>query len=94
MYGPLVLAAEMGPGPVGEPLRIGGYEPAPAPKDLPAAAEAPRVVTGGKMDWMEVVSAEGLTFRTVGQKTPQTVKALCGIKDEKYAVYWKTEKKV
>jgi uncharacterized protein len=94
MYGPLVLAAEMDAGPVGEPLRIGGYEPAPAAKELPAVAESPRVVTGAKMDWMEVVSAEGLTFRTVGQKTTQPARALYTVTDQKYAVYWKTEKKV
>jgi DUF1680 family protein len=94
MYGPLVLATEMGAGPVGEPLRIGGYEPAPAAKELPPAEEAPRVMTGGKMDWLEIASASDLRFRTVGQKVPQSARALYTVTDQKYAVYWKTEKNV
>ena len=94
MYGPLVLATEMGAGPVGEPLRIGGYEPAPAAKELPPAEEAPRVMTGGEMDWLEIASASDLRFRTVGQKAPQSARALYSVTDQKYAVYWKTEKKI
>jgi DUF1680 family protein len=95
MYGPLVLAAEMGPGPVDGPLKIGGYDP--APKVVPPAADAPLVKVGkkseaGKPDWMEVVSPADLKFKTAGQKTEQVVKPLYAVTDEKYAVYWKTEK--
>jgi uncharacterized protein len=95
MYGPLVLAAEMGPGPVDGPLKIGGYDT--TPKVVPPAADAPVAKMGkksevGKPDWMEVVSAANLKFKTAGQKTEQTVKPLYAVTDEKYAVYWKTEK--
>jgi hypothetical protein len=56
------------------------------------------VVTGkknaarGKPEWMELVSPTDLKFKTVDQKTEQTVKPLYAVADEKYAVYWKTEK--
>jgi uncharacterized protein len=96
MYGPLVLAAEMGQGPKDGSLKIGGYDT--TPKEVPPAADAPQVVTGkkdaavGKPEWMEVVSSADLKFKTVGQKAEQTMKPLYTVTDEKYAVYWKTEK--
>ena len=96
MYGPLVLAAEMGQGPKDGPLKIGGYDT--TPKEVPPPADAPHVVTGkkdpamGKPEWMEVVSTADLKFKTVGQKTEQAMKPLYTVTDEKYAVYWKTEK--
>jgi DUF1680 family protein len=95
MYGPLVLAAEMGPGPVDGPLKIGGYDT--TPKVVPPAADAPVVKVGKKLeavkpDWIEVVSPAELKFKTVGQKAEQTIKPLYAVTDEKYALYWKTEK--
>ena len=96
MYGPLVLAAEMGQGPKDGPLKIGGYDT--TPKEVPPPSDAPHVVTGkkdpamGKPEWMEVVSTADLKFKTVGQKTEQAIKPLYIVTDEKYAVYWKTEK--
>lgn len=91
MYGPLVLATTMGAGPVDGPMKFGDKDT--TPKGVPAAAEAPVVASAGGADWLEVDSVGELRFRTVGQKSVAPVKAFCDVKDEKYAVYWKVEKK-
>jgi len=86
LYGPLVLAAELGPGPKDGPLKIGGYDTGPKQVELGAPAEAP---VAQDTDWIEVVSAKELAFKAGAL----AVKPMARITDEKYAVYWKTEKK-
>jgi DUF1680 family protein len=93
MYGPLVLAAELGPGPKDGPLKIGGYDTGPKPAELGPPAEAPVAPEGDAGDWIEVVSAKDLTFKS-NAKDALAVKPMVRIADEKYAVYWSTEKKV
>jgi hypothetical protein len=89
LYGPLVLAADLGPGPKDGPLKIGGYDTAPKPADLGPPAAAP---VAPAADWIEVVSAKDLAFKPTAKDAPP-VKPLYRIADEKYAVYWNTEKK-
>jgi DUF1680 family protein len=92
LYGPLVLAANMGPGPEGAPLRIGNDDPWAKAAHLPLAEPNP-VVQGNEVgEWMEVASAKDLSFRSRGTNA-LAVKPLCRITDEKYAVYWSTEEK-
>jgi uncharacterized protein len=91
LYGPLVLAANLGPGPESGPLRIGGYDT--APKDVGQPAEAPAAPGGDVADWIEVISAKELAFKTADAKIPVAVKPLYRVTDERYAVYWRTEKK-
>lgn len=81
LYGPLVLAAPLGPGPTSGPMKIGGYDT--APKDPGPAAPNPTA-------WPELGSAKELTFRTTGP-TPLKVTPMYRIRDEKYAVYWATQ---
>ena len=78
LYGPLVLAADMGPGPASGPLKIGGYDS--GPKDPGSAAPGP-------VGWPELVSAKELTFRAAGSWSG-AVKPMYRIKDERYGVYW------
>jgi hypothetical protein len=93
LYGPMVLAADLGQGPgANDPLRIGGYDSGPSAQALPAPAEAPRS-EGDAADWVKVVSAKDLTFRS-GTKDALEVSPMHRITDQKYAVYWATEKKV
>ena len=89
LYGPLVLAADLGPGPKDGPLKIGAYDTGPKPADLGPPAEAPLAPAGDAAGWVEVVSAKDLTFKAA----TKDVKPMHGITDEKYAVYWGTEKK-
>jgi hypothetical protein len=91
LYGPLVLAADLGPGPKDGPLKIGAYDTGPKPADLGPPAEAPLAPAGNAADWIEVASAKDLTFKSA-TKGALPVKPMYRITDEKYAVYWGTEK--
>jgi DUF1680 family protein len=91
-YGPLLLAARLGPGPKDGPLKIGGFDTEPKAEALGKPAAAPLAPGGNAADWIEVTSAAGLAFKsTAADKLP--VKPMFRIADEKYAVYWQTEKK-
>jgi len=90
LYGPLLLAADLGPGPKDGPLKIGTYDTGPKAADLGPPAEAPAAPAGDAANWVEIVSASDLTFKAA----TKDVKPLHRIADEKYAVYWGTEKKV
>jgi len=92
LYGPLVLAAESGPGPKDGPTKIGGYDTGPKQAELGAPAEAPVAPEGDVADWIEVVSTKELAFK-LKTKDALSVKPIVRITDEKYAVYWNTEKK-
>jgi DUF1680 family protein len=89
LYGPLVLAAGLGPGPKDGPLKIGAYDTGPKNSDLGPPAEPPTAPAGAAADWIEVVSAKDLTFKAATKE----VTPMYRITDEKYAVYWGTEKK-
>ena len=94
LYGPMVLAADLGQGPgANDPLRIGANDTGPSAQALPPPAEAPRSeASSDAKDWIKVVSAKDLTFRS-GTKDSLEVKPMYRITDRKYAVYWATEKK-
>jgi len=89
LYGPLVLAADLGAGPKDGPLKIGAYDTGPKNSDLGPTAEAPAARAGDAADWVEVVSAKDLTFKAA----TKDVKPMHRITDEKYAIYWGTEQK-
>jgi DUF1680 family protein len=95
LYGPLLLAADLGAGPKDGPLKIGGYDTGPKPAELPAPAPAPAPVIAAVdvTEWIEVTSAKDLTFKSKGSGESLTVMPMYRIADEKYAVYWQTEKK-
>ena len=90
LYGPMVLAANLGPGPKDGPLKIGGYDSGPKQSDLGQPAEAPTAPAGDAAGWIEVVSAKDLEFKS---RASVPVKPMYRATDEKYAVYWGTEKK-
>jgi DUF1680 family protein len=90
IYGPLVLAADLGLGPKDGPLKIGAYDTGPKQPDLGPPAQSPLAPADDAADWIDVVSAKDLEFKS---KTALKVKPMYRITDEKYAVYWETEKK-
>jgi DUF1680 family protein len=89
LYGPLVLAADLGAGPKDGPLKIGGTDSCPRDKDLGPPAATP---VAPAADWIEVVSAKDLAFKPASAKDAPPVKPLFSVTDEKYAIYWNTEK--
>jgi hypothetical protein len=92
LYGPLVLAADLGPGPKDGPLKIGGYDTGPKHAELPAPVPNPIAQADEAGEWMDVVSAKDLSFKSRGANAI-AVKPMYRITDEKYAVYWAMEKK-
>jgi DUF1680 family protein len=94
LYGPLVLAADLGPGPTSGPLKIGGYETGPKPAELGAGLLAPQAPTAEPTEWIQTVSAKDLEFHSSAAAGSLPIKPMYRIQDQKYAVYWQTEKKV
>ena len=83
LYGPLVLAADLGAGPVDGPKKIihgRGTEP----KDAGPAAANPKAASA---NWIEPVSQSDLRFRSVGAASLEVI-PMYRIKDQRYAVYW------
>ena len=84
MYGPLVLAADLGAGPVDGPNKIisgRATEPngLPKPNALPKAAGS---------DWVKAESAGELRFKAAIEGGSLDVLPMYAVKDQKYAVYW------
>jgi uncharacterized protein len=88
MYGPLVLAGRFDA--VAKDLMYGEYEP----KNQKPANVAEIVVDSAKpTGWVEPDAKQPLTFHSVGQSQPVTLVPLYQIIQERYAVYWKVNKK-
>jgi len=88
MYGPLVLAGKFDP--VSKEMMYGDYEPKPA--DL---YKVPDIVADNSNPtaWVKSDSKRPLMFEAVGQSQPMTLVPLYTIIPERYAVYWKVNKK-
>ena len=88
MYGPLVLAGRFDT--VAKDLMYGEYEPKnQKPAIVPDIVADP----GNPTAWLEPDTKQPLTFRAVGQSQPVTLVPLYQIIQERYAVYWKVNKK-
>ncbi|MGC2186330.1 MAG: beta-L-arabinofuranosidase domain-containing protein [Terriglobales bacterium] len=89
MYGPLVLAGRFEPV-TKEMTYSGDYEPKPTdPAKVPDIAADPAHPTG----WVEPDAALPLTFKAVGQTQPLTLVPLYKVIHERYAVYWRVDRK-
>lgn len=71
-------------------MRIGGYDTGPKQADLPKPEPNPVAPVNASGKWIDVVSAKDLSFKAAADVN---VKPMYRITDEKYAVYWATEKK-
>jgi uncharacterized protein len=88
MYGPLVLAGRFEP--VAKDLMYGDYQPKAGDQYKVSEIVAdPRKPTA----WVEPDGKQPLTFRTVGQSQEITMVPLYRIIRERYAVYWKVNKR-
>lgn len=93
LYGPLVLAADLGPGPADGPSKIihsGETVPKnlPAPKKLPKAAASPDTKAE---QWVQTQSKSELRFKVGGESAKYDLMPMYQIRDQRYAVYWQTE---
>ena len=88
MYGPLVLAARFDP--VSKNMMYGDYQPKASDLyKVPDIVADPATPTA----WVEPDAKEPLLFHAVGQSQPLTLSPLNEIIHERYAVYWKVNKK-
>jgi len=92
LYGPMVLAADLGPGPAEGPSKVihsGDTSPAkiPSPDPLPKS-NAPR---SAKPDqWLQTESKSELRFKLAGDAN-QVLMPLYRIRDQRYAAYWQMD---
>jgi uncharacterized protein len=92
MYGPLVLAAEMGRKGLTEKMIYGDS----GPEELHTQTPMPEVTVasiGGPTTWVERVPGETLKFRTVADADSLSLSPLYRIMDERYSVYLKVNTK-
>ena len=86
MYGPLVLAADLGAGPVDGPNKIISGR-ATEPNGLPKPDALPKAAGS---DWVRVDSAGELRFKATAENGNLDVLPMYAVKDQKYGVYWQT----
>lgn len=94
LYGPLVLAANLGPGPSGGADKIihgRGTEPegVPPPSPLPAIKSSALVKKSTTPDWIRMKSASAMQFEAEDENGPRELMPMYKIEDQKYSVYWK-----
>jgi DUF1680 family protein len=96
LYGPLVLAADLGAGPVDGPMRIIHGRPTTPGKELPEPQPLPKVAAGPEIkteQWVQTESKSEMRFSVAGDGKKYDVLPLYRIRDQKYSVYWQTPKK-
>jgi hypothetical protein len=90
LYGPLVLAADLGAGPVSGPDRV-IHSGKTTPDGLPAPDPLPNAAPGSAMElkhWVHPESISELRFIGAGESENRTMMPLYQIRDQRYSVYW------
>ncbi len=93
LYGPLVLAADLGAGPTDETARI-IHSGETVPKNLPAAAPLPKASAAPEtstQQWIRVDSAPELRFTANGEDGKYPLHPMYRIGDQRYSVYWQLQ---
>ena len=94
LYGPLVLAADLGAGPADGPDRI-IHSGDTVPKNLAAPAALPKLATPADTpasEWIEKASTSELHFRVSGEGKSYSLMPMYQIADQRYSVYWQLQK--
>ena len=90
MYGPLVLAADLGAGPTDGPSKI-IPDGSTVPKGLlkmDALPKAPADAKAGAVTWIKAESAGELRFKGAGESAEFNLLPMYDVRDQKYSVYW------
>lgn len=85
MYGPLVLAGELGSDDLTKDLIYGPL----APEGTPAALPPVNAASGDSVGWVEPMPGQKLAFRTAGQCESVSLVPFYKIANQKYVIYWK-----
>jgi hypothetical protein len=89
LYGPMVLAADLGAGPTEEGSR---YLHDPFPAHIPPADPLPKIAASSDAkpaQWIQATSSSGLHFRAEGENSKFGVMPLYQIQNQRYSVYWR-----
>jgi DUF1680 family protein len=91
MYGPLVLAGDLGREGLTDKLRQGGDNP----PEMPQPPAAPEFVaeSNNPRSWIEPVGRTAPTFRTKAQSRDISFLPLNRVVDQRYGVYWRVTPK-
>ena len=90
LYGPLVLAQEMGAGPVDGPSRV-IPDGSTVPKGLAKPEALPKVaadISAGAGQWIKAESAGELRFKAAGESAQYDLVPIYQVTDQRYSVYW------
>lgn len=90
LYGPLVLATDLGAGPAEPRLRV-VHGRATEPEGLPPTAPLPRMpaeTASHEGAWIDIESPSELRFRAASLEGPRKLIPMYRIRDERYSVYW------
>ena len=89
LYGPLVLATDLGPGPADGPSKV-IHSGATAPDNLPSPDPLPKTFAdpGIRPDqWVQTESKSELRFKVAGEGAKYELMPMYQIRDQRYAVY-------
>jgi uncharacterized protein len=89
LYGPVVLAADLGAGPPDGPSRViqGGEttpQNLPLPDPLPKATDS----AANTEQWVQIESSSELRFKASGKDAPYALLPMYRIHNQRYAIYW------
>jgi hypothetical protein len=92
LYGPLVLAADLGAGPADGPRRVIHGRPT-APDNLPPPGPLPKVTAApsGRATWIELESKADLRFKGAAAAAEYKVMPVYQISAQRYSVYWQIQ---
>jgi DUF1680 family protein len=93
LYGPLVLAADLGAAPTDEAYRV-IHSGDTVPKKLPAASPLPKVAAApdaSTKQWIQVESPTELRFTVAGGGAKYELMPMYEIGDQRYSVYWQMQ---
>ena len=93
LYGPLVLAADLGAIPPNGPERV-IHSGDTVPKSLSAASPLPKADAAPDADtkkWIQVESPSELRFTAVGESAKYALMPIYQIDDQRYSVYWRMQ---
>jgi hypothetical protein len=93
LYGPCVLAADLGAGPPDGPNRV-IHSGSTAPDKLPSPDPLPKAAAGSSVkaeQWVQTKSKSQLRFEAAGESAHYELMPMYQIRDQRYSVYWQTQ---
>ncbi len=92
VYGPMVLAGDLGAAPSDGPMRV-IHSGDTVPKNLPHADSLPCVAVAQRGDakqWIQIESSSKLHFAASGVSARYNLIPMYKVRDQRYSVYWQT----